>query len=95
VHRSLGQQHQDGGPHVPAPSAAGAAATASAAAPPARSGAEPGPESGAEARPESGAEARPESGAEGGTEAQGPALVAGVVAQVREKLVPGVPPGTA
>jgi hypothetical protein len=87
VHRSLGQQHQDGGPHVPAPSAAGAAATASAAAPPARSGAEPGPESGAEARPES--------GAEGGTEAQGPALVAGVVAQVREKLVPGVPPGTA
>jgi len=87
VHRSLGQQHQDGGPHVPAPSAAGAAATASAAAPPTRSEAEPGPESGAEARPES--------GAEGGTEAHGPALVAGVVAQVREKLVPGVPPGTA
>ena len=56
VHRPLGQQRQDGRPHVAAASAAGAATTPSAA-PSARAEAEARAEAGTESRPETGAEA--------------------------------------
>src|SRR5262249_13007116 len=79
VHRPLGEQGQDGRPHVTALAAIVAAATPSAPSS-ARAEAEPG----AEARPEAGAKARAETGTE--------ALIAGLVAEVFEEFPSGLSP---
>ncbi|GFG86970.1 hypothetical protein MALGJ_36460 [Mycolicibacter algericus] len=99
MHRALGQQSQDGEPHVTTPAAV---ATPMPAAP-GRTEAEtetgtPGTETGTEARAETvaelGAEPRAEAGALGivaRVQAERPAGLGAVVAQLPAELAPGVP----
>jgi len=81
VHRSLGQQRQDGCPHVTAPSTARAATTASAASATSETGAE------------TGAEAAPETGAKAGAETERPVRPAGVLAELFDEFLSRLVPG--
>jgi hypothetical protein len=81
VHRPIGQQHQDGRPHVTALAAAPAAAAPSAAS-------ATGTES--ETWAESRAETRTEAGAEARTEPQRAVVLGGLVAEMLQEFPPGM-----